>query len=61
MQYITKVQFELLRKALWTSAIDLRVYDYPQLCYASITFAYDGEIDTSESALKARVALSNML
>eukprot|EP00971_Amphidinium_carterae_P281813 5594292-Amphidinium_carterae.1 len=28
MQYITEVQFELLRKALWTSAIDsVRAYD----------------------------------
>eukprot|EP00971_Amphidinium_carterae_P184731 3667546-Amphidinium_carterae.1 len=28
MQYTTEVQFELLRKALWTSAIDLvQAYD----------------------------------
>eukprot|EP00971_Amphidinium_carterae_P288696 5732560-Amphidinium_carterae.1 len=72
MQYITENQFEMLRKALWTSAINSvqaydaaiwrdvirngfdkylqRMHDYPQSCYASITFIYDGKVDTSESA-----------
>eukprot|EP00971_Amphidinium_carterae_P332158 6466176-Amphidinium_carterae.1 len=72
MQYITENQFELLRKALWTSAINSakaydatfwrhvirngfdkhlqRIHDYPQSCNASITFTYDCEMDTSESA-----------
>eukprot|EP00971_Amphidinium_carterae_P317560 6312717-Amphidinium_carterae.1 len=72
MQYVTENQFELLRKALWTSAIDSvqiydanfwrevirngfdkylqSVHDYPQTCYASISFTYDGEDDSSDSS-----------
>eukprot|EP00971_Amphidinium_carterae_P005445 108703-Amphidinium_carterae.1 len=30
-----------------------RIHDGPHLCYASITFTYDGEMDTSESASKS--------
>eukprot|EP00971_Amphidinium_carterae_P009321 183882-Amphidinium_carterae.4 len=63
----TENLFEILKKALWTSAIDSvktydatfwrdairngfdkylqQVHDYPQTCYASISFTYDRDMD----------------
>eukprot|EP00971_Amphidinium_carterae_P290220 5762549-Amphidinium_carterae.1 len=74
MQYITENQFEMLRKTLWTSAINSvkahdaafwrdvirngfdkylqRIQDYPQSCYASITFTYDGDQNLHQKAVE---------
>eukprot|EP00971_Amphidinium_carterae_P067827 1343039-Amphidinium_carterae.2 len=56
MQYVSEDQFAPQRKALWTSAIkSVPNYDaefWRESCYASITFTFDGEENSSESSVE---------